>query len=557
MPETIKNSFFPSPTPLEISNRLDAIETATAKKAGAIDAKGYGVTGNGSTDDSGKIQELLNLAIPAAASIEIYFPPGKYRLANELKVFSNTKIVAAVGAEFIRDHGKYLMMNGNRSSETNPSSAGGYTGRGNITVIGGTWNGNGVNQTTKGSIWHIGHGDQLTVMYATFKDVSTSHHIEFNACQNIYVEGCYFLGMANIGTTGEDYNECIQLDLSKNGVTTIGPADDTPCRNVYINNCYFGPSGTSGSGNVGRGIGSHTSTIGRPHFNINITNCTFENTLTWGIRAYNWRHVKINNNTLYNCGGGINWRSPITGVDTTNPAGTQVGSEATYIGEIIGNSIQGPMPTMRAIEIFGENGTDGIVRDVIVAYNVIRLAQHTNEAVLFHYAEACQCVGNRVNNAGTSGIVVRTNSSDVVLSANLIANSGNNGISVVGACEGISINGNLIRKSQGNGVYITDDGTDGITVSGNTITGVNGMNDTVAGNINHIRATVKAKNIAIAGNIMRNVTGFNATHAIYVTNSCTDVTTGGNMMPNLKLYNAALSSTTMVKDPSGDAHLPA
>lgn len=553
MPETIKDKFFASPTPMEIFNRLDLLDAAVAKKAGAIDAKGYGVTGNGMTSDSGKIQELLDLAIPAAAAVEIYFPPGKYRLTNELKIYSNTKITASPAAIFVRDHSGYLMMNGNRSTESNPTNAPGYTGRGNLQIIGGTWDGNGTNQPSKASIFFLGHADRITFMFAVLKDVATSHHIEFNGCQNVIVEHSFFLGTAGMIASNQTFNEAIQLDLPKNEGTTIGPNDNTPCKNVYINNCYFGPSGTPGTASIGRAVGSHSATTGRPHFNINITNCMIEEAVSFALRAYNWRNVNITNNFLYNCAAGINWRSAMDGgADSLNASGVQAGVDPAYMANISKNTIQATAPMSRAIEIYGETGTPGVARDINVSDNIIRLAASEREVILFHYCESCRFTGNRVHGSGTTMVVLRASSTDIEVNNNVLSKSGGHGISVSEGCTAVTVSGNKIRETNDNGIYVGDSTTGGVVISGNVITGVNGKGDASGSAINHIRMTSAVKGVAITGNIFRNIPGFTTGFGVYVTNTCEDVSTSGNSMTGLKLYNGSILSSGMTRDTSGD-----
>ncbi len=383
-----------------------------------------------------------------------------------------------------------------------------------------------------------------------FKDVSESHHIEFNACKNIVVRDSFFVGMANIVKGDNDYNEAIQLDLSKTGVTTIGPADNTACRQVEIDNCYFGPSGTPGTVSVGRAIGSHTSTVGRPHFDITIRDCTIEGALTWAIRAYNWRHAVIKDNTIYNSAAGINWRSPIDdGVDSTDASGVDKHSETTYIAEITGNTIQGSIAGGRAIEVYGQTGY-GRVRDVIVSDNIIRASGSTNELILFHYAEACECNNNRLNGSGLSSVLVR-DSIDVSVEGNKISDSGKHGIEVVGGSVGTIVNGNGIREVQGSGIIATDSGTEDIVITANRISGVNGGG--IAGtSANHVRMTSGVKNATISANVFRNASGFTTTHGVYVTNTCLDIAATGNAMTGLKLYNGSTLSAGNVKDAAGN-----
>lgn len=537
------------------ANNLEGILTRRYIDVKTLGAKGdYNVSTKTGTSDSAVFQQALDLAKGSTQAVTIFIPSGTYRMTAELKIYSNTTIMCAPNVRIVRDHSKYLMMNGFRSSEATPSNAGGYTGQGNLKILGGIWDGNGVNQTSKASIFHLGHADNITVEGAEFWDVSTSHHIEFNACRNVRVDKTGFYGMANIGTTGEDYNECIQLDFSKTGVTTIGPADNTPCKNVWITNCYFGNSKVSGSGKVGRGVGSHTSTIGRQHINITISGCVFEDTLTWGVRAYNWQNVTVINNTFRNCGQGFNFRTAITGVDTTDANGNQVGSETAELCTVKGNTFEN-ITAGRAIEIYGESGTSGKCKGVTVSGNSLKLVSTSSDGILFHYADRCSCTNNSMYGAGGSGIVVRTECNDIIVQGNNIDTSGSSGIDVTSGATYVVVSGNTIRRSWKNGVYIGDAGTESISVTGNTIIGANGIAG--AGNTyNHLRAVSSANRIVFSGNVCRDYTSsYVTTHALYVTNPCTNVSDTGNVAQGFTWYNGATLTAGSVKDSLGNIHV--
>lgn len=538
------------------ANNLEGVLTRRYIDVKTLGAKGdYNVTTKTGTSDSTVFQQALDMAKGSTQAVTIYIPSGVYRMTAELKIYANTTIQCAPNVRIVRDHSQYLMMNGFRSTETNPSNAGGYTGQGKLRILGGIWDGNGVNQKQKASIFHLGHANDIIVDGAEFWDVSTSHHIEFNACQNVRVINTGFFGMANVTT--EDYNECIQLDLSKTGVTTIGPADNTPCRNVWIENCYFGNSKVSGSGKVGRGVGSHTSTITRPHTNVTIKSCVFEDTLTWGVRSYNWENVSITENTFKNCGMGINHRTAIGGgtqEDIKDPSGTVVGSEIAELVTIANNTFDGGMTAGRAIEVFGESGSNGRAKGVSVTGNTIVSSASANDAIIMHYTDRSTVTGNTIYGAGKTGIYIRE-SNQITVSGNTVDTSGENGIDVSGVSTYVTVIGNTILRSWKNGVYVGDAGTESVVVSNNVISGANGING--AGNTyNHLRAVSSVNRVVFSGNVCRNYsTTYVTTHALYVTNSCTNVSDTGNVAQGFTWYNAATLTSGSIKDSLGNIHV--
>lgn len=507
-----------------------------------LNVKDFGAIGDGTADDTAAFQKTLGVAGDSSGGgVTIFIPDGKYRMTKELKIFSNTAINCASNVRVIRDHPGYLGMNGNRSTEENPSNYKRYTGRGNIHISGGVWDGNGVKQTGKASIFHFGHGDKITFDSMTLLDVSTSHHVEFNACQNIHVLNCRFLGMANLDTTGQTFNEAIQLDISKRGLATIGADDDTPCNNVWIEGCYFGDSETSGSGSIGRAVGSHTATITRPHTNIFINNCTAYNTRSFVFRAYNWEKVSITNNKIIDCSAGINWRTAITGPNTTDPNGNQVGSEIAEGGIIANNVFKGNFANGRVIEIYGEKGSSGKPKNITVESNSIILSGTgaKYDGIYFNICENCVCSNNTIQGVRGHGIYVNGESFGITIQGNTLQDIGQDGIHVSGASHYNNITSNSMRRMGRNGVYVN--GGECNLVSNNIISGVNG--DKQDGNgikFNHLRITGSASRSSIVGNTCRNYsTTYVTDRALYVISGCTNITTAGNNARGFKWQNGA------------------
>lgn len=491
-------------------------------------------TGTG-TSDSSAFQKALDLAKPELASVNIFIPDGVYRMTSELKFYSNTTITCGANVRIVRDHAGYLGMNGNRSSESSPSNAPGYTGRGNLSIYGGIWDGNGVKQRSKASIFHLGHADKLNFIGATLMDVSNSHHIEFNACRNVYVDKCQFLGW--VGTT-DTFNEAIQLDLPK-ATPTIGPADNTPCQDVWVVNSYFGDSDTVGSNSIARAFGSHTSTIGKWHNNVTFSGNIVRNALSFAVRLYSTNDFTVNGNTFSNCKAGINVRSSIVGngtdEDTKDANGVQTGaSQICGNGDISGNTFEGNMSGGRVIEIYGE--PTGRVKGISVTNNSMSVTGSTSDAICLHQTEDSTVVGNRVYGAGNNGVTVKASSFNNVISGNTFDLIGSNGVSVEESFY-TTIMGNNISRVANSGVLIN--AGEMHTVTGNSITGVNGGNG-AGTSFNHIRAVSSALRLSITGNILRNYgTTYTTTHGVYVTSACNDVVCTGNVGTGFALYVGA------------------
>lgn len=88
-----------------------AVNDVLFDKGGAVfnvKASGYGVTGNGSTDDRG----ALNTLLASVTAGTLYFPPGTYRIATSLTVPATVGIAFATGARIKPDSGATLTLNG-------------------------------------------------------------------------------------------------------------------------------------------------------------------------------------------------------------------------------------------------------------------------------------------------------------------------------------------------------------------------------------------------------------------------------------------------------------
>lgn len=466
------------------------------------------------------MQRVLDMAKGDGIGVHAVVKTGKYDLTAELRAYADTVIESQEGVEYTRKHNGYMLMTDARGSSTT-----GYSGAGNIRVTGGVWNCNGVAYPSKASGFRFSHGKGFIVERVEIKDPANSHHIEFNACADIHVRENRFLGWAG---TADTFNEAIQLDIAMFGVTDIGADDSTPCKDVWIENNYFGNSGTVGSNSIGRAIGAHNSVMGKAQTNINISGNTIEDTLSWAIRAYNWEDVSIKDNIFRRVGAGINVRAAITGVDTMDSVGNQVGAEPLYNFTITGNNFRRTTSKGRMIEIYGESGTSGKIYGAIVSDNTIDMTGSTTsyDAIDFSFTEDITCTGNRIKNCTGRGIIVVTSSHSATISGNTLKSIGEDGIYLGTGCNYITVTGNIVQQTGYNGLYANSNEL--VTIADNIFGGVNGKND--ADPRNHIRMVTACDLVTITGNICRN---FSTTHstgmAIYVTNTCKNVRVTDNI----------------------------
>lgn len=512
----------------QISSNFQTLDEILSRAWIDIKSYGYGAKGNynlstgSGTDDAPAFQKALDIAQNKTSSVTIFVPDGTYRLGSELRIYSNTAIILSPNATLVRDHAKYLMFNGVRAADGG-SPVSGYNGDGNIVIKGGTLTGQGNKQTAKASIVHFGHAQNITFDNVTLKDCSNSHHIEFNACKDVYVKNCNFLGWYGDVDT---YNEAIQLDLATPELTTVAGGDYTPCKNVYIDSTYFGKSTTAGSKPIGRGVGSHSGAINRFHENIHVTNCTFDSTVEWACRAYSYKDFYFTNNQIINCGRGVNVRTNISTDDKDTidaNTGAQTGKSQISPRHVISNNtFGGTMTSGRAIEIYGE--ATGRVYYATVTGNTINVTGTTaSEMIYLNYVRYATVTGNNVNgNDRATCIGLNGDTTEVTIGTNICA-YGDRGIAVYGAnvvMQNISITGNTVRGMQLSGIHL--DSIDGFTCAGNTIFDCNKANQ----DNNHIRVVVGNKNGTVSGNLCTVA----CPTSIYVSNTNSRVNVSGNVL---------------------------
>lgn len=282
----------------------------------------------------------------------INLPKGTYGIVNVLKVYSNTTIKMN-GCTLKRGANKTVLRFG--LEETVHS---GYNGEHDITIEGGTFDGDGKDRKCSAGIVRIGHAKNITFKNVVFQNVYDSHQLELAACENVLIDNCTFKDFygKKKDLTNAANNEALQFDIIHNAehFPKYPSFDDTPCRNVTVSNCTFS--------NLQRGVGTHSAVAGSYFTNMVFKNNTFTDIRGYAIMATNYRNSEISGNTLKKCGAGIIFRSMIYGYSNFyKPLKGKVSIQNDAKSKITNNVVQISdnkyKVTPYGISLYGENVT--------------------------------------------------------------------------------------------------------------------------------------------------------------------------------------------------------
>lgn len=231
---------------------------------------------------------------------------GTYKISNTLYVDSNTHIVLEKGAKLvkIKNSGVKTMPASStmfqfvsEKKANKKASVGKHKGVKNVSIVG---KGNAtidlgyVNMGTRDVIAIImGHNTNVKLKNISFKNMYYGHMIEMDACKNVKIENCKFIGFK---PSGKHNKEAINLDTpdkNRNGFNSAWSKKDcTPNEKVTIKNCSFD--------RLEAGVGTHQYTGHVYQKNVTITGCKFNNVQT-AVRVLNWKNAVVTKNTFTNC----------------------------------------------------------------------------------------------------------------------------------------------------------------------------------------------------------------------------------------------------------------
>lgn len=451
-----------------------------------------GAASDGVTDDAVPLQAALDAARDAEGGT-VLIPAGEYACGAALAVYDNT-VVYAYGATIKAIGGGGLLHN---YASTDESWAG-YDGRSNISILGGTWDGNagtGPGQTSGlHDVISFNHCRNIEIRDATILNTSQAHALEFNSCDGGRAINCRFLGFADLSSGGtRQASEAVQIDIAVSGSTAVGAFDGTPSKNISIIGCYCGPSDRLGP--FGRFVGSHTIAADTYYDNITVRDNVVDGCLTEGIRGYGWRRAVITGNVIRDTGqAGIR-------MDVPNPATAGYALSPDQI--LIADNVIGAVAGESAIRVAGYATAQH--SGARIAGNTIKTTSGSANGVQVEYCRNPSVSGNHIEGTSSTGIYVLQCTSALV-SGNVLAGTGSNGVNV-DTSSGTTVTGNTVTGTATNHGIAIGNASD-CMVSGNHIAGA--ASAAVRLSNNATRATVTGNKIRKAGGTVTTVNGISA-----------------------------------------------
>lgn len=452
---------------------------------------------NNNADITGELDGALWTAGELASAKEIYtvkVPAGSYKLSGITHIHSNTTLsMYGVTLTCSAKAGDFNMLVSGTVSYVNSKTCSGYKGFENITIEGGTWDGNTKNSKTHMRLFHA---TNVTVKDVTLKGGRNNHQLEVAAIDNFNVMNCTFRDMAK--STGATKREALQLDLAVH--SSIYPEiilDGTMMRNVQVTGCKFI--------NVSRGIGSHSLLQGGYLENIQITGNTFTNVEQECVTALNYYKADISNNTMTNCGAGVMFqysKGDAKTIFTTTHDGkkkyngkVRVSAASKINNNTIITKYNKQCDENFGVKLFGrkvtkkeknpvDKGTiqpkDYYVSGVTVSGNTITASGY---GIALEDAKKCTIQNNTIVGAGYSnsdkiakqkkynGIHLGKVSVKNKLIGNTIENVQQNGIFLQDKSSATIISGNTIKKAGKNGIHLYGKSMVNGNIQSNTISG--------------------------------------------------------------------------------------
>lgn len=518
----------------------------------------YGADGTDKKADTIAFQNALN-AVRDAGGGTVTVPNGKYYIDKSLVIYSDTTLSLSSGAEIIRTVYDVPMIRDYSGSQSEVLGGQGYGYAKNITITGGTWNGNvsGTSFATKEDIMRIYCATNVKISDCTIKGVCGDHHLDFASVDKINVSNVKLSGFVKLSTV--DYSSLEKGDENQNELNSDTLSSITSeavqfdmfegkgCKNVTVSGCTFD--------GVLSGVGNHHEKGNTS--NIKILNNTFKNVENTCVNLYSFTTTEVSGNTATNvrsfarvyggsdCTIDNNTISTYTDTAKSNFNMFRVSDKAVLT--ISNNTINGA--GLAGIKLDGSS-------NVSITGN--KISKTTHNAITVNESTAV-ISNNTIANAGNIGIYYSKGKGSA--DNNTITDAGLRGIGIQNKSQVTTISGNTVTKGKEQGIYVSENskvdsitkntiqnsGTDAISILNATVTTVGGSTE----NKNTINTPV-ASGIYVSGAVVTEISSneisdaakTSGAAAIRLNNITASVKVADNKLTASKQYGLYTTSAT-------------
>ncbi|AWD93049.1 tailspike protein [Bacillus phage vB_BceM-HSE3] len=482
-----------------------------------INVKNYGAVGDGVHDDAPAIQQALRIAKTSGA-VTVIIPEGTYLVRSRLIIYKNTTIKMTRNTILKRGSNSFFV-----NGETGDSYTG-YNGNGNITITGGTLDGNTSVYPSSYSACAFNHGTNITIRDVTFKNGLDSHCFELCALDGVLIENCQFLGY-QVKDVTRNYVEAIQIDsCTQPAFPAFGAWDGTPTKNITIRKCKFSKGDTPENVGWATAIGAHGCVHDIWNENIRVEDCVFEGMTYAGVRAFKWKDTIITNNKFINCSAPIISEIPAPNSGNTkdkdgNQSGvTQPSYRTTISGNTIINVISGA-----GINVKGYNDPNVTVysESVLITGNRIIGTPSDQNAINISHCINVTISHNYSESSRRLVFIYNCISSDIHDNQDKL-----NGVNTVLAdtCTNCKIHDNISISAGGSGISTT--GTTNFDVYNNYVENASSSADASA---NGLHFTGNSKKGRVYNNkVVIDATKNSVAYGLRIISGCTEITTFNN-----------------------------
>ncbi|MCC8192810.1 MAG: right-handed parallel beta-helix repeat-containing protein [Ruminococcus sp.] len=429
----------------------DSVITVSAATT-TYSVKDFGADGSDTEDDTEAFQSALKMAKDETSTVTIKVPSGTYYISSHLRIYSNTYFKLATGAELVRTNDSdYIMIGGGTST--------GYTSLENVTIYGGTWDGNVSDTTLANGLLKIENASNITVSNATFENVCGTHFVLFTGVSGLNVTNSTFKDFIHYTGAADDYKKQTDADISYRSAEALhidyvvknSSTGETgsPCKDVTVSGCTFS--------NLTTGVGTHHVYSYMNASNITITNNTFKDCYYYCVNTAGFTDFLMSNNTATNTAGLI-FAESTTGTVKNNT----ITAKSTLSGKMYNyDTFSTSTPTLNVARF-----SDSTVK----FYN--NTVKNSSANCVYVCADSTVTV-ERCTLTGATNAGVGVNDATVKLLDTTIKNSGSNGVTLK---EGSTITAkrNYIYGSARNAFYLANKSTG--TITDNSMN-KNGTND--------------------------------------------------------------------------------